>query len=72
MFDESEKEIIRLRDAGAPEVYTRRFVKFKAANFSRFPTQFIVAPLDWPEKIFYDLEYKWPHNPHLHLMKADN
>ena len=65
IIDSSEQEIIRLRNEGDPEVYTKSFVFAKRHNATRFPPQYITEPLVWGHKLFYDLEYEWPYNPYV-------
>ena len=59
VWDAKHAEIIRLRDAGDPSVYTKRFLQ---GYLVCAPYPFKSKALNWTERAFYSLEYSLSEN----------
>lgn len=56
IWESQHREIIRLRDAGDPAVYTLELKRIVAGKMDHQPPPYFYAPLHWKEKIFYELD----------------
>ena len=55
--DEVHQEIMRLRDAGNPAVYTQEFVRVLVSHLGTRPSVYTTKRLDWRQRLFYGLDY---------------
>ena len=55
-WESQHQEIIQLRDAGDPAVYTRNFRRLRANYVGETPRKYKQAPLDWRHMLFYGLD----------------
>lgn len=56
IWESQHQEIIRLRDAGDPAVFTLELKRIVAGKMDHQPPPYYFAPLDWMEKVFYGLD----------------
>ena len=56
-WESQHKEIIRMRDEGDPAVYTKILARIITDHLDATPPKYRFIPLNWTEKIFYDLDY---------------
>ena len=55
ILEEGHEEITRLRDAGNPAVFTKKFPRFNPDEFGSMPYKHEYHPLDWSQLIYYGL-----------------
>ena len=60
IWDATHQEIMRMRDAGDPAVYTKRFPTLLHKHIGAIPSRYKNAPLDWEMKTYYGL---WDDHP---------
>ena len=58
IWDVNHREIVRLRDAGDPAVYTRQFTGRLSSELDLYPIAYRTRRLHWRQKMYYGLDYE--------------
>ncbi len=58
IWESTHQEIIRLRDAGDPAVYTKSFPRLVTDHLGSTPPKYKSTPLDWRSMLFYGLDMR--------------